>query len=42
MGGDRLHRFQTTVILGGLEEGVDIPSRYFSIPFELRDRGLTD
>lgn len=34
--------FQTTVILGALQEGVDIPSRYFNIPFELRDRGLTD
>jgi len=34
--------FRTTVILGGLEEGVDIPSRYFNIPLELRDRGLSD
>ncbi|MFO7920685.1 outer membrane lipoprotein carrier protein LolA [Rhodobacteraceae bacterium W635] len=34
--------FRTTVILGGLEEGGDIPSRYFNIPLELRDRGLSD
>jgi len=34
--------FETTVILGGLQEGTDIPSRYFNIPLELRDRGLTD
>lgn len=34
--------YETTVILGGLEEGGDIPSRYFNIPFELRDRGLSD
>lgn len=32
--------FETTVILGGLERGGRIPSRYFNIPLELRDRGL--
>ena len=34
--------FQTTVILGGLQEGVDVPSRYFNIQLELRERGLED
>lgn len=34
--------FQTTVILGGLQEGVDLPSRYFNIQLELRERGLED
>jgi outer membrane lipoprotein-sorting protein len=34
--------FNTTVILGELEEGGNIPARYFNIPQELRDRGLSD
>lgn len=34
--------FQTTVILGGLEEGVSLPARFFSIPLELSARGLSD
>lgn len=34
--------FNTTVILGELEQGGNIPARYFNIPQELRDRGLSD
>jgi len=34
--------FETTVILGELEEGGNIPARYFNIPQELRDRGITE
>ena len=34
--------FETTVILGGLEEGGNIPARYFNIPQELRDRGISE
>lgn len=34
--------FNTTVILGELEEGGNIPARHFNIPQELRDRGLSD
>lgn len=34
--------FETTVILGGLEEGGDIPARYFNIPLELRERGISE
>jgi len=34
--------FETTVILGGLEEAGNIPARYFNIPLELRDRGISD
>ncbi len=34
--------FETTVILGGLETDVQIPSRYFNIPVELQRRGLTE
>lgn len=34
--------FQTTVILGELSRDGTIPSRYFNIPLELRERGLVD
>jgi len=34
--------FQTTVILGEMQQGTTIPSRQFNIPAELRARGLTD
>ncbi|TBX28226.1 LolA family protein [Nioella sediminis] len=34
--------FNTTVILGELEEGGNIPARHFNIPQELRDRGITE
>jgi len=34
--------FQTTVILGEMQQGATIPSRQFNIPAELRARGLTD
>ena len=34
--------FQTTVILGEMQEGGTIPSRQFNIPAELRARGITD
>lgn len=34
--------FDTTVILGGLQTDVDLPSRYFNIPIELRVRGLVE
>jgi len=34
--------FQTTVILGEMEQGAAIPSRQFNIPAELRARGITD
>lgn len=34
--------FETTVILGGLQEGGNIPARYFNIPLELRDRGISE
>ena len=34
--------FQTTVILGEMEQGTTIPSRQFNIPAELRARGITD
>ena len=33
---------QTTVILGNLQEGVEIPSRLFSIPLEIRSRSPVD
>ncbi len=29
---------ETTVVLGGLEEGVRLPSRYFNIPIEINSR----
>ena len=34
--------FQTTVILGEMQEGGTIPARQFNIPAELRARGITD
>ena len=34
--------FNTTVILGSLEEGGNIPASYFNIPQELRTRGITE
>jgi len=34
--------FRTTVILGEMQEGGEIPPRQFNIPAELRARGITD
>lgn len=34
--------YETTVILGEMEEGGSVPSRFFNIPAEMRSRGLSD
>ena len=34
--------YETTVILGDMQEGISTPSRYFNIPAEMRARGLSE
>ena len=34
--------YETTVILGDMQEGISTPSRYFNIPAEIRARGLSE